>query len=862
MNLLRPRRRLAVIAALLLVLFIFRPGVGTLRNRISGAIGNALGRRVVIDNVRLHPLPRPGFDLEGLTIYDDPAFSAEPMIRAQDVFAAIRLRSLLRGRLEIAALSATGPSINIVRASDGRWNLAALLERNAQIPAAPTQKAASERRPAFPYLEATNARINFKFGPVKTSYALVDADVALWQDSENSWGARMKAEPVRTDFNLTDTGQVQVNAAWHRAASLHLTPLRMTVSWRKGQLGQITTLLTGKDRGWRGDVDFTASLQGTPEALAIENETAIQGFRRYDIFDERNIRLTTRCAAKYSATSRQLTDLLCQSPVKDGTLRLSGDLGVMTSPVSYDLSLEATQVPLASIAELAHETKKQLPDDLTADGSLDAEFHALRSGNGPAEFTGAGTASAVLLKSDSGRNSLALGDVPLALLGGPTHKKTDRAHKSAHDDPAHDLAKALVKEADAEPAEPHLRIGPASLAVNAAAPLSTGGWISVSGYRFFLRGDLALKNLFRIENALGVPTVQPAVEGSARMDISISGPWRGLPGPNALGTAQLKNVRAEVRGLNTPIEIASATVVLASDDASLQQISVRMGETHWTGSVRAPRRCAPTCLYQFDLSADLLSTAEIAQWFTQRHEPRPWYRTLGSNEQTGPSPLLALRAHGNLHVGRFEIKKALATELTTELTADRGKITLDHLKAGFLQGTHQGHWSIDSSTNPPRYRGTGTLENVSLDRFSTLMNDGWITGTADGSFDVDASGTGFREMLTNSTGRLQFVMRNGSFTRIALPGMSGSLPVHRFSGDLRLKDGAWQLSAGRLESRYGLYQIKGTSSPISGLNFLFTRGDEKSWTLKGSLAKPQVVPPEQEVSRTETEADTKVEFKP
>ena len=100
-----------------------------------------LAAAVAIDNVHLHLLPRPGFDLEGLVISDDPAFSAEPMIRAQEVSAAIRLRSLLRGRLEIATLSATEPSINLVRNSQGRWNLASLIERNAQIPAAPTAKA-------------------------------------------------------------------------------------------------------------------------------------------------------------------------------------------------------------------------------------------------------------------------------------------------------------------------------------------------------------------------------------------------------------------------------------------------------------------------------------------------------------------------------------------------------------------------------------------------------------------------------------------------------------------------------------------------------------------------------------------------
>ena len=146
-NFLRSRRGAAAIAALVLVLFLFRPAVYRLRNRISSSIGSALGRKVALDNARVHLLPRPGFDLEGLVVYDDPAFSAEPMIRAQEVSAAIRLSSLLRGRLEIATLSATEPSINLVRSDDGRWNLASLLERNSQIPAAPTGKPASERRP-------------------------------------------------------------------------------------------------------------------------------------------------------------------------------------------------------------------------------------------------------------------------------------------------------------------------------------------------------------------------------------------------------------------------------------------------------------------------------------------------------------------------------------------------------------------------------------------------------------------------------------------------------------------------------------------------------------------------------------------
>ena len=54
-------------------------------------MSSALGRSVDIGSVHLRLLPRPGFDLENLVVYDDPAFGAEPMLRASEVTAALRL---------------------------------------------------------------------------------------------------------------------------------------------------------------------------------------------------------------------------------------------------------------------------------------------------------------------------------------------------------------------------------------------------------------------------------------------------------------------------------------------------------------------------------------------------------------------------------------------------------------------------------------------------------------------------------------------------------------------------------------------------------------------------------------------------
>src|SRR5437764_14953299 len=83
------KRAPAVVALILLALFVYRPGANGLRKRLVHSIGMALGRTVEIDRVSVRLLPQPGFELENFVVHDDPEFSAEPMLRPQDVSASV-----------------------------------------------------------------------------------------------------------------------------------------------------------------------------------------------------------------------------------------------------------------------------------------------------------------------------------------------------------------------------------------------------------------------------------------------------------------------------------------------------------------------------------------------------------------------------------------------------------------------------------------------------------------------------------------------------------------------------------------------------------------------------------------------------
>ncbi len=307
----RRSRRMMWVVPLVLVLALLVPplvNVNRYRGRVAGAISQALGREVTVSYITLKLLPRPGLVLSNFVVAEDPSYGAEPMLRADTVTAYLRLTSLWRGRLEIGTLDLDNPSLNLVRRPDGHWNVEELVERTSRATSAPTSRLRPEARPRFPYVEASSGRINFKIGQVKKAFAFTDADFALWLESENQWGIRVEARPVRTDVNITDTGTLKLDGRFQRASNLRDTPLYLKLTFSDGPLGQMTKLLYARDRGWRGTLSSSAILTGTPAALGVTLDAQVDDFRRYDIAIGEALRLRVHCTGTYSSlTTRCMT---------------------------------------------------------------------------------------------------------------------------------------------------------------------------------------------------------------------------------------------------------------------------------------------------------------------------------------------------------------------------------------------------------------------------------------------------------------------------------------------------------------------------------------------------------------------------
>jgi hypothetical protein len=849
------RQRIAAAAVLiLLLLFLVRPGVSRLKTRITASISRAIDRPVEIGAVHLRFLPRPGFDLENLVIYEDPAFGAEPMLRASEVTAIVRLTSLFRGRLDISRLELTEPSLNLVRRKeDGRWNLATLLERTRRTPLAPTAKSKSEPRPGFPYIEASSGRINFKSGAEKKPYALLDADFALWQESENSWGVRLKAQPLRTDMSLTDTGLLRVSGTWQRAPSLLETPLQFTAEWNKSQLGQLTKLVSGADKGWRGDSRLEVSLTGTPSALQVSADASIQGFHRYDIVTSDSLSMAAHCDGQYNAAVGALREIFCTGPVSGGLVTLKGDAGPPNSHL-LNLTLDLEGVPANSVVQLIRRAKKDLPSDLLAQGTVRGNFSVREDGPSSAEFQGAGELLEFHLRSASNKVEFAPGKVPFVL----SSQTLDRSvRKSTHN-------------SNLEPPPPtgEVRIdyGPFPVALGRPASAQAHGWLSRSGYGLSLRGEGEISQTLRAASLFGLPALKANATGIAQLDLEGAGSWSasqstpasGFSAPAVIGTVQLHNIRATAHGLHGPIEISSAELKLSPTEARIEKLNAQAADAHWTGSITLPRGCGTpdACAIQFNLNSDDVVLSALFGWLGSHPMERRWYQVLAPSDPQSPSILRNLRAAGTVNISQLLVHHVPMNRVSAALDLNRGKLNISDLRFDVLGGKHRGNWQADFTGTTPLYKGSGTFTNIALQQAANSMHNASISeqpisekmasGRATATYQLAADGKNSAAFWRAAEGEVHFNLEDAVFPRISLTNDASPLQISHWQGAASLHDGKIEIQNSEIVSPSNLYEVIGSATLSQAIDLKLTDASKVTpahpitYRITGTLTEPLV----------------------
>ena len=128
----------SIVGALILVLiaiFIYAAAnlnsiIAENRGFLLQRVSAALGRKIEVAQISAHLGWGVSADLTGVTIADDPAFSARPFVSASDVSAKLELIPLLARQLRVSRVVLKEPEIRIVRNAQGQLNVSTLGKKN------------------------------------------------------------------------------------------------------------------------------------------------------------------------------------------------------------------------------------------------------------------------------------------------------------------------------------------------------------------------------------------------------------------------------------------------------------------------------------------------------------------------------------------------------------------------------------------------------------------------------------------------------------------------------------------------------------------------------------------------------------
>lgn len=843
----RSQKRVVTGAAILVIVVLFVVPfirVSQYKASIARAISQTLGREVTVQDVSLQTFPQPGLLLSGVVIADDPSISPEPILRAEEVLATIRVTSLWRWRLEIASLKLKYPSVNLARAADGRWNIESLLEQARKIPSAPTANKAPERaRSRFPYIEADEGRINLKIGNEKKVFALSEADFSLWLAAEDEWRMRLKARPIRTDANLTDTGTIKMEGAWHRAATLHETPFQLRLWWEDGQLGQLTSLAYGRDRGWRGAARASATVQGTPDNMQIASDFRLGDFRRYDIATPDSVTLQAHCDLQYSFSTHLATNMACQSPLGGGLIQARGSFGVI-SRNDLDLSVSAENIPAQSLAVLLRHMKKNVPQDLNVSGLASAAFTVRTAPDGQRTWAGNGQSSSLRIQSSVLSEPLLVDATQWHLIGPGTDQFAPPA-------PPKSAKMKAPKDQLPPPVDRAFAFDPVGLPLGGPAPAFLSGWFGHQNFVAELRGEAELERLIQVAKLFGLPTVNADLTGEAKGKVNVSGTWSGFALPEITGEAQLHAVTAKMNGVASPLKIQSAQFVAGPTTVSLNKATGSFADVHSVLDFSAtwPRKCKPqptsdedVCDMNFVVKADQMNLDELNSLLNPKAQKRPWYAALantvmGSSRKSLPS----IHATGQFSTARLIVKNVTATHVFGNATITPAGFSLETVNADLLGGKFVGDISGAFTGAAPEYASNGNLVMVSIGNIAALTHDTWGSGKITASYKGTASGWNADSIIASLKGTASFQWRDGILHHITLdPGKP--LQFKAFTGKFELDKGVVTISESKLQAPKSIYLVSGTASLGRDLELKLARDGAPSFSVSGTLDKPKVSP--------------------
>jgi AsmA protein len=826
----------ATLAALALG-FLLPPTINLKHFRavLSQSLSRSLDRQASVQEVRLRLLPLPGFTFRRLRISDDEEFGAEPILQTQEdggqySVATLHLASLWRGRLEIASVSLTQASLNLVRAPDGHWNLERLINRAAEVPSAPTSKKKPETRTRFPYIELKDSRINFKFGAEKKPFTLSESEFALWLAAENRWNVRLRAVPLRTDENISDTGVIKLAGSFDRASRFDQTPFHFQVSWERPEVNAIMRIVRGNDPGWRGAVDLHAELRGTPVDFTDHFSGNIDEFRRYDIARNSSLDLRINCDQHFhtaEGTADSALDFRCKLPLSSGALMANGNFHFGNGSPEYSARLFASEVPVATLVQAMLHAKSTLPADLTGEGRLDGDWSIVRAHGSSVVWKGALAVANAALHSSTLGSPLIFPQTVTLTFEPPTETTSMTSRSQRKPMPQITPARAVLED----------------FSLDLGGKVEVSASFDLQGYRMNMTGPADLKRLMQAGRAIGLHPPTTDLEGSGLIAAQYSGEWSHFAPPVVSGQLQIRSAVLSVRGFSEPLTVSAGSLKFTGPNFEAEKLDAVFARSGFSfvGNFSGTRQCEHhvICDVTFSLQTDQLDEKVLLGLLSPPTSSGISLPFFSSGHRFDAKWLLEIPSSGTITARHLVIRNVSAKNASAQLQLSSGKVLVHHFTADLFDGKHDGDWTFDFSGPSPRISGEGFIRRARIEMMHATIDEQTATGMLDIDYRLMMSGSNFSQIVASASGGGTFSWHNGSIQNVK---SDEETPVNvhfgNWSGHFMIEKQQIALQSTTMDSSSGVQEVTGEISFNQPWNLKFIHSNGMGLADTGAIASP------------------------
>jgi AsmA-like C-terminal region/AsmA family len=720
-----------------------------LQRKITARLETAFGRPVQVGGYDFSLWRGPTLQAQSVTFGEDPRFGHEYFLRAESLTVRLRWQALLRGRIQLGTVSMERPSLNLVRNSDGDWNLAEWLPKPASSmsasPASSTTPATAQSV-RLSRIEVDSGRINFKRGDEKLPFALVGVTGYVELAGVGRWAMDLEAIPTRAAVNVQQAGILHVSGHMGGTSS-RLRPAELDVSWSDASLPDVLRLARSNDYGVRGMLTLimNARTEDREDGWTIQSRAEFRQLHRWDLAlrpDDPALNVLAKIHWNPMTFGFEIIDAAIEAPHSHA--RASARVAWETpqasvpklSPVSVDIA--SSVIDLNDVLAWIRAFHSDVAADISLHGFAGVEGNV---SGWPWHINGAAaTIDRVDIVSSHLRVPAHLGNVQFHFDGDVASLAPVSLSFGAS-------ASSLRMEASTKPGSAdfptfHL-FGNVTQARDLIATASAFGWNISRGW------DLA---------------------GPVRCELRWQGaafPWRTQPTGSIDWGGESGEMSLRTPFLNQPIEDIRARSDWKPGLRHISLSSAKAFGARWSGSFDRHDSSG----WQFALSADHLAAADVDRWLNPQWRASLLDRMLPFLNPRASTNAVTdnLHATGRIVLDQFTLAPVAVRRLQGDLKVDGHHIELTNARGQFYGGNIGASFDADLAAIPS-YRLNVDFSRVDLAALSadSPTFENVFAGAASGELVLHARGATRSDLLSSLACKGKARVNDAEFRNLSL----------------------------------------------------------------------------------------------